>query len=230
MTNSTTSQSARSSRECLLVAGERLFVHRGYQAVTTRDLAQAAGVNLGMIQYHFGSKANLFLDVVRRLMKDCGGAVAARELESLPPSAAAAELALSRFVRVFLEQLLGGGPEGCHVMYREATNEGNPAELRREIISVAVSEFTAPVLAKLVQTLARIRPDVPAAALEPVAHGILGQCTYYLSNRPFLESAWQSDLSTPAVRDRISEPLIALALGGLKSIPAPAELPEGESA
>ena len=49
----------------ILAAAEALFLEKGYNAVTTREIAAAAGVNLGLIPYYFGSKENLTLTIVK---------------------------------------------------------------------------------------------------------------------------------------------------------------------
>lgn len=42
-------------REILSAAG-RLFSHRGYEGTSIRDIESAAGVNRGVVTYHFGNK------------------------------------------------------------------------------------------------------------------------------------------------------------------------------
>jgi len=59
---------APSAQERLLAAAERLFAERGYNGVPVRDIAAAAGVNLGVIPYYFGTKENLFRQVFQRLV------------------------------------------------------------------------------------------------------------------------------------------------------------------
>ena len=54
------------ARAQLLDAAEALFSERGYNGVSTRDIAARAGVNLGSIPYYFGSKENLLKEVLRR--------------------------------------------------------------------------------------------------------------------------------------------------------------------
>lgn len=50
----------------LLDAAEQLLIDVGYADITTRKLAQAADVNLGLIHYYFGSMDELFLRVLER--------------------------------------------------------------------------------------------------------------------------------------------------------------------
>jgi AcrR family transcriptional regulator len=59
--------SARSAAEdALLDAAERLLVEVGYAGVTTRRLADEAGINHGLVHYYFGSNENLLLRALER--------------------------------------------------------------------------------------------------------------------------------------------------------------------
>lgn len=52
------------TRASLLDAAIRLFGQHGYDGVTTRMLAEHAGVNLAAIKYHFGSKDDLYVGAI----------------------------------------------------------------------------------------------------------------------------------------------------------------------
>lgn len=54
------------TRERLLEAGLRLFATRGYDSVSTRELAKTAGVNIAAIAYHFGGKQDLYHAVAQQ--------------------------------------------------------------------------------------------------------------------------------------------------------------------
>ena len=60
----TTARSA--AEEALLDAAERLLVDVGYAGITTRRLAEEAGVNHGLVHYYFGSIENLLVRVLER--------------------------------------------------------------------------------------------------------------------------------------------------------------------
>lgn len=58
---------ARSTAEgALLDAAERLLVEVGYGGITTRRLAEEAGVNHGLVHYYFGSIENLLVRTLER--------------------------------------------------------------------------------------------------------------------------------------------------------------------
>ena len=52
--------------DALLDAAEQLLVEVGYAAITTRRLAERAGVNHGLVHYYFGSMEDLLLRVIDR--------------------------------------------------------------------------------------------------------------------------------------------------------------------
>jgi AcrR family transcriptional regulator len=58
---------ARSAAEdALLDAAERLLVELGHAGITTRRLAEEAGVNHGLVHYYFGSNENLLARALER--------------------------------------------------------------------------------------------------------------------------------------------------------------------
>ena len=53
-------------REAILAAAEELFSTNGFNAVSVRDIALAAGANPGSVTYHFKTKDGLLLEIYRR--------------------------------------------------------------------------------------------------------------------------------------------------------------------
>jgi TetR/AcrR family transcriptional regulator, regulator of cefoperazone and chloramphenicol sensitivity len=56
-------------KERILYEAEVLFAERGFYAVTVREITQAARCNLAAVNYHFGNKQNLYMEVFRCLWK-----------------------------------------------------------------------------------------------------------------------------------------------------------------
>jgi AcrR family transcriptional regulator len=62
-----TQSAARSAaEEALLDAAERLLVDVGHAGITTRRLAEEAGVNHGLVHYYFGSNESLLVRALER--------------------------------------------------------------------------------------------------------------------------------------------------------------------
>src|SRR5580698_11637361 len=55
-----------SSREKLLSSAEALFAERGFNGVSVRDIANAAGVNSALVGYYFRGKEGLLAEVYTR--------------------------------------------------------------------------------------------------------------------------------------------------------------------
>ena len=67
MTETASKTSARSAaEEALLDAAERLLVEVGHAGITTRKLAETAGVNNGLVHYYFGSNEALLVRALER--------------------------------------------------------------------------------------------------------------------------------------------------------------------
>ena len=58
------------NREALLDGAKRCLLEKGYARTTARDIAEAAGVSLAAIGYHFGSKESLLEQAFMGAMED----------------------------------------------------------------------------------------------------------------------------------------------------------------
>jgi AcrR family transcriptional regulator len=69
LTTASKTRARAAAEEALLDAAERLLRDRGHAAVTTRALADEAGVNHGLVHYYFGSNENLLLSMLERFTR-----------------------------------------------------------------------------------------------------------------------------------------------------------------
>ena len=62
-----------STEEKIKEAARKVFTQKGYAATRTRDIAEAAGINLALLNYYFRSKQKLFeLVMAEKLQKYFG--------------------------------------------------------------------------------------------------------------------------------------------------------------
>lgn len=99
------------TRQALIRAGLALFAAKGFEAVTTRELAAGAKVNIAAIHFHFQGKEGLYqavIDhVIRSLTELYGLALAEAPAGQDPPGAASHRAARAgRAVDRLLTQLL----------------------------------------------------------------------------------------------------------------------------
>lgn len=57
------------THERILTAAEKLFAQHGHDGTTLREITKAAGVNLAAVNYHFGSKQALYIEVFQRVIR-----------------------------------------------------------------------------------------------------------------------------------------------------------------
>lgn len=73
------------TRLTIIDAAIRLFSERGYDAVSTRDIADLAAANIGSIAYHFGGKPGLRLACAEHVIANISATVGPAFLRPLPP-------------------------------------------------------------------------------------------------------------------------------------------------
>ena len=66
-------------REQILLTSRDLFEQKGYEAVSISDVAAAAEVTRGLVHHYFGSKRELYLEVVRSVLADAPSLLPAGE-------------------------------------------------------------------------------------------------------------------------------------------------------
>jgi len=101
--NPVLSTAADDARDRLVVAGLNLFSQQGFANTSTRELAEAAKVNISAISYYFGDKAGLYRAVFFEPLDSAQDDVDRYSAPSLPLAQA-----LEGFFSCFLEPLKQG--------------------------------------------------------------------------------------------------------------------------
>jgi len=110
---------AAATREALVFAGTTLFAERGYDGVPVSAIAQKAGVNKAMINYHFGGKRKLYLAIVSATFAEIVASV-----ERLADSPRPAPEVLRELVAVVGEMATRRHPHFCTMLLREVVAGG----------------------------------------------------------------------------------------------------------
>lgn len=124
------------TRRQLVRAAIELFGEHGYEATSTRAIAQRAGCNLGLISFHFGSKQNLYDEVrdeVRRDMESGSSRLTQRLRQIKSPGMEKEDLrkAASECVEMVVEALSAhAGDDAYFLMLRRSMQAGDEASRR----------------------------------------------------------------------------------------------------
>jgi AcrR family transcriptional regulator len=195
-------------KAAILLAAERLFAQRGYHAVSIREIAEAAGVPLALVGYHYGPKHELFHaifahwnDTIEQRLKQLA---VAREA---PRSAR-----LEAIVRAFVEP----------VLRLRASEEGESYALlvARELLyssqeaDRALREFFDPLAHAFIDALNAVLPAATRAEVAWCYQFALGALIHHLSDTRVSRLARHPRLrSTPAA----AQLLVNFIVGGIRS-------------
>jgi TetR/AcrR family transcriptional regulator len=80
-------QRREQTRSKILDAALSVFSDRGFAAAGTREIAAKAGVNQGLITYHFKSKANLWREAASRIFAEARANIVGAVLQNAPDDA-----------------------------------------------------------------------------------------------------------------------------------------------
>lgn len=94
-----------STRLALLDAAERLYSLNGVEGTSVRDITSAAGANLGAVNYHFGSKDRLTLEVFARRLEPVNRE-RIRRLDELESSSGKKKLKLEQIIDALIRPSL----------------------------------------------------------------------------------------------------------------------------
>ena len=145
---------APSARERILDMAQALFAEHGYASASTRAIAQAAGVKLAQLHYHFGAKRELFKAAYRRGAEQVTEA-RRRALAEARTEYGEAPIPLEALVRSFVTPFMlnGATPEGRATMRMHARLHTEPGDISKEVLSLVYDETTLAYVAAFARAL-----------------------------------------------------------------------------
>jgi len=164
----------------ILDTAEELFMQHGFGGASMRMLTTRAGVNLAVVNYHFGSKDALIEAVFRRRL-DPMNAQRLAALDRLEAEAAGSALAPDAIIRAFLgpslrmvEDTRDGGRSFTRLLGRAYTE---PAKAIRQLIG----RMYAPAMERFKSAFLRALPELPRDELVWRLHFMFGTLAYTLA-------------------------------------------------
>src|SRR3982751_1689149 len=170
----------------ILDAAETLFMEPGFEPTSLRQLPSAAGVNLAAVNYHFGSKEELFQAVLTRRL-DPMNQQRLELLTRFEGEAAPKPLGCDRILSALLIPALKlardpqrGGSNFLRLLGRAYAD---PAPFIRQFLS----EQYAVMIARFKAAFARALPTMPRKELSWRLHFIMGALSYTLAGTDALK-------------------------------------------
>lgn len=171
----------------LLDVAELLFAEHGYTAASVRQIAQSAGVNQALINYHFQTKQGLFMAVFERR---CRVLMQEREellAEALRRGAESGKVALRDIIYAFvyppLRMANDDGPGGRAFVKLQARLHHEPKELEQALRARYYDQTTF----KFVDALHACFPDRSPESIYWRLTFVMGIYIYVASNTGRIE-------------------------------------------
>lgn len=191
-----------------------IFASSGFEATTVREICAAAGVNLASVNYHFGSKEQLYLETVQLAHRE--------KLLRVPPpewpSKATPQDKLRAFVRSILTRCLGEGIVGweTRLLMREMLQ---PTHACRPL----VEEFIRPQFNQLLQVLDEVLPaSADQAVRHRIAFSIVGQCLHYRFASEFVSLLIGAEIESAGYSiESLTDHITQFSLGGIAAFTRP---------
>jgi len=206
-----TAKSHDETRRLLLEAAGEVFAETGFRDATVREICRRAGANVAAINYHFGDKNTLYLEVLRYAH--------GKALDKYPPllglpEGAPAEKKLRAFIHSLLLRIFDKGPNSWHgkLMSREMIEPTGA-------LDSLVEERIRPMSAQLWKIISEIL-DCPLndERVRLCGFSVVSQCVFFHHCRPVVARLFPKQLPQDAASiEQLAEHITAFSLAAMKS-------------
>jgi len=164
------------TRQRILQVAAEVFADSGFEKATVREICMRASVNVAAINYHFGDKENLYIQV----LKYCKALAFEKYPSDLdtkktdPP-----ELKLKAFIRSFVFRILDNGPSSLfgRLVCREYVEPTNALDM-------LVEEAMRPTFGLLAEIVGELLGrKAPMLTIRMCCASVVSQCLFFLYAR-----------------------------------------------
>ena len=197
----------------LLESAEQLFAAKGFSATSVRDITDAANCNLASVNYHFGSKENLY----RKVFLGKLAIIKEMRIKSIQEAMdeSCCELSLENLVRTFARSFIeslrcdGGEAVFLNLVIREMLDP----QLPREIF---YSDFIEPVTYALREAFCRLCPGMDRVVAQRCIYSLVGQLNHMLRMMNYFgQSITDEDFAVET--ESIIDHVVNFTVGGIRA-------------
>jgi len=197
----------------LLDVGEELFCEHGFDGTSVRDLAAAAHCNIASVNYYFGGKENLYIEVWRRHLKQMreGRITAIKNVMSRyggkPP--------LEELLRVFANAFVGPltdeskARQLINLHAREMFDQHLPANM-------FIREIVVPTLRAMGGALERACPGLDESKTSLVLTSIIAQLVHAVHAMAMFDQTASEELPKLHLADAIDH-IVRFSAAGVRA-------------
>ena len=204
------------TKDRILDAAESLFMEHGFEATSLRSITAAAAVNLAAVNYHFGSKEELFQAVLTRRLDPMNqerlDLLTELERATAPRPVACEQILSAMFVPALklARDRKRGGKDFLRLLGRAYAD---PAPFIRHFLS---GQY-AVMIARFKAAFARALPELPPKELSWRLHFIMGALSYTLAGTDALKLIAELTPAESGNDELLLRRLAPFLLAGLQS-------------
>lgn len=203
------------TRERILDAAELLFAAKGFHAVSVRDITGAAAVDVALVNYHFGSKQQLFESVFMR-RAEILNVERLRKLEMVLdrayPKAPSIESIIDAFTHPLLDRS-NRGSAGWKAWFAIIAQVNNSKDLG----SLIMTRFFDPVVQSFIRALQLAMPNCDKRDLYWSYHFLSGALTLTFAETGRIDNLSQG-ICRAADLDSVHERLVPFISAGFRAV------------
>jgi AcrR family transcriptional regulator len=195
------------ARERILAAALEVFAERGFDGARTRDIAERAGANLGLLTYYFGGKEPLWRAAVSQAFAEVATEIAAVSAEAQSQAVGDERAQLERLLRGFV-RFLARRPEFMRLMNDENKRDG---PRMRWLADHHVKPLSQAIARIVERAQARgLVPDIPPVSFHYI---VLGAAGLLFSQAPECRYITGVDPMDETVAEAHADALVRMFLG-----------------
>lgn len=197
------------TRTRLLEAAGPIFASEGFHKAKIRSICARAGANIAAVNYHFGDKLGLYIEVLRYSIS---AAVIDPHLIANAPGVPM-KAKLRAFVRMILSSVFNATRPAWH-MKLVLQEMSNPTPAVDEL----VKQFIGPRYRLLCGLIGGMIGQSPKARVTQLcAHSVVGQARHYLIANVVIERVWPEFTFTAEELEELTDHITVFSVAGIKA-------------
>jgi len=213
------------THERILLAAERLFSEKGFEATSVRDITTEADCNVASVNYHFGGKESLYLEAFRSLLSE----VRDRRIESMRRDMTERpEMSLEDFVASFATAFMVPLVDQSRGRFFLGFfgHEMNDPHLPPRVF---VDEFIRPLAEVSIEGFERFGPPMEPMVQRLCLMSVVGQLLHAIKARVLFAND-QEPVMVPADLEEHVRHIIRFSAGGIRACALEQQDPTEDSA
>jgi AcrR family transcriptional regulator len=198
------------TRHKIMDAAGEIFAEQGFQAATVREICARAGVNIAAINYYFGDKAALYVEVLR--LSTCAADAQIAQAPENPNRTP--EEALREMIQGMCRRMIPSErPSWAFRLMAHEMARPTPA-LDRVVEEVIRPSYQR--LRNVLGAMLSLPPDHQTTRM--CAHSVMSQIIHYFSSRPVISKVWPELQMTPEQVEMLADHISAFSICSVKEL------------